>query len=289
MSQKMLERAVFSVVVGVAMLMGVAGCRHEETVAIAEIDPTDSAAQNESIAVDDQSAVEEIAAVPAEAAVTPVSYRQPVAAQPSVASQDPPPVPQPVQAQHPAPVAQAPPPPPRPKPVLVTVPVGTVLRVRMDDHLSSHTSSVGQQFRGTVIQDVAAEGRVAIRSGSTVIGHVTEATPAKKIGGRARLSLDFDTLDVGSGQRRPISAQFAQAGKSQTAKDAAIIGGSTIGGAIIGEAINDGEGGVIGAIAGGLGGAYAAKKTKAKPVEVPAGTIVDLELTAPITFEIYLD
>ena len=112
--------------------------------------------------------------------------------------------------------------------MLVTVPVGTVLRVRIDDHLSSHTSSVGQQFHGTVIQDVAAEGRVAVRSGSTVIGRVTEATPAQKIGGRARLSLDFDTLEVGSVQR-PMSAQFGQAGKSQTAKDAAIIGGSTNG------------------------------------------------------------
>ena len=46
---------------------------------------------------------------------------------------------------------------------------------------------------------------------------------------------------------------------------------------------------MIGAVVGGLGGAYAAKKTKAKPVEVPAGTIVDLELTAPMTVEIYPD
>ena len=163
------------------------------------------------------------------------------------------------------------------------------MRVRLDNHLSSHSSQVGQQFTGSVIQDIAAEGRVAIRQGATVIGRVTEAEPAKKIGGRARLSLAFDSLDLGSGQTRPMSAQFAQKGKSQTAKDAAIIGGSTIGGAIIGEAIEDGEGGVIGAIVGGLGGAYAAKKTKAKPVEVPAGTVLDLELTQPITLEVFPD
>ena len=43
---------------------------------------------------------------------------------------------------------------------------------------------------------------------------------------------------------------------------------------------------MIGAVVGGLGGAYAAKKTRAKPVEVPVGTVVALELTAPMTFEL---
>ena len=252
---KTLVRTSISLAIGAAISLGAAGCHHQETVAAAETDPAGSDMQSESIAVGEQATVGVPAAVSAK--------REPA--------------------------SRTLQPPPPPKPVLLTVPVGTVLRVRMDDHLSSHTSSVGQQFRGTVIQDVAAEGRVAVRSGATVTGRVTEASPAKKIGGRARLSLEFDTLDAGSGGPRPMSAQFAQAGKSQTAKDAAIIGGSTIGGAIIGEAIDEGEGGVIGAVVGGLGGAYAARKTKAKPVEVPVGTIVDLELTAPMTFEVSAD
>ncbi len=282
MIDKKATKAIFSVLVCALVLAVLGGCRHEETVAIATVDPAES-----SIEADE--GAEPVGSGRSDETVTPVPYRSPVVAQPrSVVPNQTAASSQPVLAQYPPPAPKAAPA-PRPTPVLVTVPAGTLVRVQMDDHLSSHTSQVGQQFYATITQDVAAEGRVAIEKGARVVGRVTEAEPAKKIGGRARLSLDFETLDLGSGQRRPMSAQFAQAGKSQTAKDAAIIGGSTIGGAIIGEAIEDGEGGVIGAIVGGLGGAYAAKKTKAKPVEVPAGTMVDLELTQPITLEIYVD
>jgi hypothetical protein len=289
MTHKSLGKQVLSLALSCAALVVLSGCRHEETVAIATADQVVAAEEAEQslVSSEDVSTVETAPLVSKES-VTPVPYRSPVVTPPRpTAPSSPRPVsPKPVYAQYPPPIATVSPPPP-PKPVLVTVPVGTVLRVEIEDHLSSHTSQVGQQFYATITQDIAAEGRVAIRRGSTVIGRVTEADPAKKIGGRAHLSLEFETLDLGSGQRRPMSAQFAQAGKSQTTKDAAIIGGSTIGGAIIGEAIEDGEGGVVGAILGGLGGAYAAKKTKAKPVEVPAGTRVDLELTQPITLEIY--
>ena len=283
MTGKRVAGGIYSLVIGATLLTIATGCRHEETIAIGNLDSTNAESPKTGTEPTVEQAGMPVATAPA---VTPIPYRSPVPVQPRAAAPEPQAAVQPVYAQYPAPVAKVSPP-PRPTPVVITVPAGTVMRVRLEDFLSSHTSQVGQRFSGTVVQDIAAEGRVAVRSGSQVLGRVTEADPAKKIGGRARLSLDFETLDLGSGQTRPMSAQFAQAGKSQTAKDAAIIGGSTIGGAVIGEAIEDGEGGVIGAIVGGLGGAYGAKKTKAKPVEVPAGTIVDLELTQPITLELY--
>lgn len=177
-------------------------------------------------------------------------------------------------------------PPPPPRPALVRVPSGTRLSVELGSTLSSHTSQVGQSFQASLTQDVAAEGRVALRKGTTVLGKVTEASPAKKIGGRARLSLEFHTLKLADGQRLPLQAVFAEVGKSQRAKDAAIIGGSTIGGAILGEAIDEGEGTKIGAVVGGLAGAAIAKKTQGKPVELPAGTVLTLELTQPVTVEV---
>jgi hypothetical protein len=282
MTERKAAKCFLSVLTGALVLFVLVGCRHEETVVIASADPIETAVEENASAEPGDSAH-------SNESVTPIPYRSPVVTEPrSTVPNQASASPRAVLAQY-SPPAPKPAPAPRPTPVLVTVPVGTLVRVQIENHLSSHTSQVGQQFSATITQDVAAEGRVAIQRGARVLGRVTEAEPAKKIGGRARLSLDFETLDLGSGQQRPMSAQFAQAGKSQTAKDAAIIGGSTIGGAIIGEAIEDGEGGVIGAIVGGLGGAYAAKKTKAKPVEVPAGTMVDLELTQPITLEIYVD
>lgn len=287
MHSKTYRKGIFFLLGCAALAVILGNCRRTEPSAVesAESTPIES---DQMLDSSDQAAVDSPEASSEIESVTPVPYRAPVVVEPTVSAaqtRDTPPA-RPEMAQYPqaAPRSE---PPPRPTPVLVTVPAGTLLRVRIDDHLSSHSSQVGQQFSGTITQDVAAEGRVAIRQGATVIGRVTEAEPAKKIGGRARLSLDFESIELGAGQTRPMSARFAQAGKSQTAKDAAIIGGSTIGGAIIGEAIEDGEGKVIGAIVGGLGGAYAAKKTKAKPVEVPVGTLLDLELTEPITLEIF--
>lgn len=167
----------------------------------------------------------------------------------------------------------------------VTIPARTVLPVELDKTLSSHTSQIGENFRAFLIQEVAVDGQTALPRHSVVIGRVTEAKPAKKVGGRARLSLEFYSVHLPDGQRVPLEVVFAEAGKSQTTKDAAIIGGSTLGGAVVGHAVDKGEGTAIGAIVGGLAGAAVANETRAKPVVVNSGTVLTLETTRPITVD----
>ncbi len=171
----------------------------------------------------------------------------------------------------------------RREPEVHTAPAGTLLSVRFLDGLSSHSSGAGESFRAEVTQEVSVGGRVLIPAGSRVLGTVVDAHPARKIGGRAILSLRFHTLELPGGPGVPIAASFASAGRSQAPKDAAIIGGSTLGGALLGEAIDEGEGGVIGAVVGGIAGAIGAKRTRGRPVEVPAGTVMSIELTEPVT------
>jgi hypothetical protein len=168
----------------------------------------------------------------------------------------------------------------------VTVPAGTTVMLRWSETLSSRANSVGDDFRTTVDQDVKIGDDVAIPAGSVVVGRVTEAHQPQKVGGRARLGLEFTAVDVPSGETARIDAVFAASGKSQNLKDAGIIAGSTVGGAILGEAVHEGEGGVVGGILGGIGGAVAASRNKAKPVEIPAGTIMAIELVRPVTLEV---
>ncbi len=170
--------------------------------------------------------------------------------------------------------------------VAVTLPAQTVLLVEMASGLSSHTSQPGQAFRATVAQEVSRNGLLAVPVGSIVYGKITEAHPADKIGGRAKLALLFHTLELPGGEPLAIAANFDLAGKSQRTKDAAMIGGGVVGGAIIGDQIDDGTGTAIGAIIGGVAGTVAAKKTKGKPVEVPAGTMLTLTLTQPLTVQV---
>ena len=173
-----------------------------------------------------------------------------------------------------------------PEPVSITVPAGTLIVLQLRDTLSSHETPVGAPFSAEVTQEISVDGRVAIPSGSIVRGRVTEAHAANKVGGRAILSVSFNELDTPDDDPVAISARLAQTGKSEVAKDAAIIGGSTIGGAILGEAIDEGEGGVVGAIVGGIAGTVGAMKTKGKPVVLPAGSSLSITLDSPVTVEV---
>ena len=167
----------------------------------------------------------------------------------------------------------------------VTVPPGTTVMLRWSETVSSRASAPGDSFRTTVDEDVTIDDAIAIPSGSVIVGRVTEAHQPK-VGGRARLALEFTSVELPSGESAPIDAVFSASGKGQNLKDAGIIAGSTVGGAILGEAVHEGEGGVIGGILGGIGGAVAASRNKARPVEIPAGSVMAIELVRPVTLEV---
>ena len=130
-----------------------------------------------------------------------------------------------------------------------------------------------------------AEG-IAIPAGSVVSGRVTEAKPAKKIGGSARLAVEFVSIRLPSGETLPFSAGFSSKGKSSTGKDVGIIAGAAAGGAIIGNQVFDDDGGAKGALIGAAAGAIATSQTRAKPVVIEAGTLTNLELTQSISLKI---
>lgn len=173
--------------------------------------------------------------------------------------------------------------PPDPEPIVV--PAGTMLTLRLENALSSHQTPSGATFSTRVTQEVSVDGRVAVPAGSIVRGRVTEARPPRKIGGRAVLAIAFDELEIADGGVVPISAQLVRAGKSEVAKDAAVIGGSALGGALLGEAIHEGEGATVGAIVGGIAGAIGAKKSLGKPVVLPSGTPLHIALASAVTLE----
>ncbi len=172
-------------------------------------------------------------------------------------------------------------PPPAREPVIKTVPAGTAIEVSFLDGVSSKGSRAGDSFRARVAKDVVEDGIVVIPVGSVVVGSVTEAVSLKKIGGQAKLGLAFDRLELTSGRNAPISASFAEAGKKETGRDAATIGGAAAGGALLGRLLskdNKTKGTVIGALVGAATGTAIAAKTKGEEIEIPAGTVITLKL-----------
>ncbi len=172
------------------------------------------------------------------------------------------------------------------EPELVTVPPGTVVTVRLLDTASSHASAPGETVRAAVVHDVTAGSEVVIPAGATAIGRVEDAH-VPKIGGRARLRVDFVSLELPSGESVPVSGTVSAVGKSEAGKDAAAIAGGAAAGAILGHQVDDDdEGKVVGGLLGGGVGSAIAQETKGRAVVFPAGTVVDLRLDVPLTVEV---
>jgi|GEM_PF-1691140 len=165
------------------------------------------------------------------------------------------------------------------------LPSGTRFTVELEQTIASDRSHPGDTFRARVVQDVTRGGEVMIPAGTVVMGRVTEAVPlSQQVGGRARLGLEFYSLRPPGAQPAPISADFAAKGKSETAKDAATIGGAAAAGAILGRVLNRGDkgkGSVLGAIIGAAAGTAIASHTEGEEVTLPEGAQVELVLTQP--------
>jgi peptidoglycan hydrolase-like protein with peptidoglycan-binding domain len=89
---------------------------------------------------------------------------------------------------------------------LVTVPVSTVVPLRMDTALSSNSSRVGDRFTATVFRSVLVDGRVVLPEGAKVEGHVTGISPGERGRGRGAIAVAFDRIALPNGNAIPIDA-----------------------------------------------------------------------------------
>lgn len=94
---------------------------------------------------------------------------------------------------------------PDPVKVLV-VPVGAAITVRLGEELGSEISEEGQNFAGTVDQDVIVGGKTAIPAGSSVSGKVVVAKPVGKLEGEAKLELKITAIKVNNANLRVTAA-----------------------------------------------------------------------------------
>jgi type IV secretory pathway VirB10-like protein len=171
----------------------------------------------------------------------------------------------------------------------VTVPAGTSFEVEFTKGLASNTSSAGETFRARIVSDVRRDGAVAIPAGSEVLGVVTDAVGARRIGGQAKLTVKFTDLVLPSGSTVPLRASFVEEGKSRAGRDAATIGGSTAGGALLGRIFSSGSrtrGTIIGALVGAAVGTAIAAQTAGEEVVIPEGSVVALKLDEPLAVKV---
>ncbi|MGE0816434.1 MAG: hypothetical protein AB7O93_24050 [Vicinamibacterales bacterium] len=182
-------------------------------------------------------------------------------------------------AAEPEPVA-----PPEPEFLDLVVPADAVVGLQLESTVSSDSARVEDAVDARVTRDVRVGGRVAIPAGSVVHGTVIDVQRGGKVRERARLSIRFHTVVLGSGERLALRTDaVTREGASPGRESAAKIGGAAVGGAILGAILGGGKGAAIGAGVGAGGGTAAVMAGERNVVTMPAGSTVSVRIQQPIT------
>jgi hypothetical protein len=170
----------------------------------------------------------------------------------------------------------------------VTIPAGTTLPLTLRTSVGSDTSNVEDQVRATLRTPIRVQGTQALPAETAFIGHVTDAERSGRVKGRARIAFRFTRADLpGEGEALNVrTATVSRLAPATKKRDAATIGGGAVGGAIIGGIVGGGSGAAKGATIGGAGGAGVVLATRGKEVRLPAGTAVNVKLSAPLTVRV---
>ena len=169
----------------------------------------------------------------------------------------------------------------------VLVPVGTNLKVRINDTVSSKDSRIGDRFTATVIDPSRFDE-------ATLSGHISSIQKSGKIKGRTSMNLAFDSMELHDGRRGVLHGYVTRiygegSGRAdeeggvesgsrtkQTVKRAGI--GATVG-AIVGGIAGGGKGAAIGLIVGGAGGAGSLAINGSKELKIENGTEMLVRVT----------
>lgn len=145
---------------------------------------------------------------------------------------------------------------------------GRVIRVRMNQAITSETARVGDPFSSTVVDPVYSRGLEVIPAGSSILGQVRNVKRASRQSKAGSIEVHFVSLRLPSGLTRAINGDLSDAanekvnadnegevsGTSAAKRNVVFIGGGAATGALIGAIAGGGKGAGIGAgVGAGLG------------------------------------
>jgi hypothetical protein len=168
-------------------------------------------------------------------------------------------------------------------PQTLTLPAGTVVRVRVDEWLSTDRNLIGDSFGAVLSEPIVVNGWVVARRGQAQTGRVSLVNKGHG-GGTSQLGVELPELTLVDGQQLSLQTQLFQtsAGTSHD-RDAAVIGTTTVVGAVIGAIAGRGTGAAIGAGVGATAGIIGVMSTPGKPTAIPPETVLSFRLQAPVT------
>ena len=167
------------------------------------------------------------------------------------------------------------------------VPIGTNLKIRIEDTLSSKDSRVGDRFTATVLDPVRFNE-------AKVTGHISSIQKSGKIKGRTSMNLAFNSIELPDAQRGVLHGYVTRvygAGSNRADNEGGVESGSrsnqalkrggigAAAGAILGGIAGGGKGAAIGLILGGAGGAGSLAIQGSKELRIESGTEMLVHVT----------
>lgn len=168
-----------------------------------------------------------------------------------------------------------------------SLPAGTSLAIRIDQHISVKTTRVGEHFSGEVEEPVADRNNaVVVPRGTPVEGIVDAAHRRGHFKGSSLLELRLTTMTL-NGQQYPLDTRdLRRSKKGKGRRSAALIGGGSGLGMLIGGVATGGVGLVVGGLAGAGAGTAIGGLTGNRDIEIPAESIVRFTLAEDLVVQV---
>ncbi|MBX7171309.1 MAG: hypothetical protein K1X72_10145 [Pyrinomonadaceae bacterium] len=172
------------------------------------------------------------------------------------------------------------------QPSIYTIPMGTKIRVKMDNEINSQVSSANDTFTATVSNALVIRNVELIPVGTVIEGRILEVKPATtgKINGF--LDVKFESFQLPKDFKRPLEASLVNRNwldnKSSGWTAISIFGGTAIGG-VLGAITGSGKGAAIGAGIGAGAGTAVAMLKKGKEARIKANQEFEIRLDKEIT------
>jgi len=118
-------------------------------------------------------------------------------------------------------------------PQTLTLPAGTVIRVRVEDWISTDRNVTGDIFSAELDQPIVVNGWVVARRGQAQTGRVSLVKKGGRGEGASQLGVDVPELTLVDGQQLPLQTElFQTSAGTQHDRDAAVIATTTGMGAV---------------------------------------------------------
>ena len=177
----------------------------------------------------------------------------------------------------------------------VVVAAGTVIPVTLTSRINTKNAKDGDGVYGKTTFPITINNKIVIPEVSFVRCKVTEVRRPGRVKGKAKLTLNFQTLVLPSGITVPIytslggvggagerKGEATVQGDSSKGEDAKTVGTTASQGALIGVIADRGRGAAVGGGVGAAAGAAAVLLTRGKDLVLEPGTTIEIVLDRPV-------